>query len=169
MFKQTCLQNSTFQALYPPTLRSPKICLRRDFDQRVSDSKSSWRNPENPHNLDLWGHISTKTLFDEKNFFSKISELKMTFSGICFSNENFKNSTFLSFSLLVDQLRPRMVMWLVSIKSPDVCKFKSWWKIYIQVVSTHFFPAKLTIHVELKRVFLKLQILTLKHEFRKWT
>ena len=37
---EICLQNSTFQALYPLTLRSSKIFLRRDIDKRVSDSKS---------------------------------------------------------------------------------------------------------------------------------
>ena len=37
-----CLQNSTFRALYPLTLRSSKIFLRLDIDKRVSDSKSLW-------------------------------------------------------------------------------------------------------------------------------
>ena len=92
----------------------------------------------------------------KKIFFSKIFELKMTFSTICVLDENFHNSTFLSFSLLVDQLRPRMVMWLVSIESPDVFEPKSWWKLYIQALSTHFF-SKTYATCQVKKAFLSLK------------
>ena len=120
------LQNSTFQALYSLTLRSSKIFLRRDIDKPVSDSKSLWKNS---HNFDFWGHIFIEIFFSMKTFFfSKISELKMTFSGICFSIEKLENLTFLSFSLFVERLRLRMVMWLVSIESPDVFEANSCFK-----------------------------------------